>query len=40
MSYEIAPFGVNLPSGLNLDEGTVEYVCDSLSAVLEGARGR
>jgi perosamine synthetase len=34
VSYQIAPFGVNLPSGLNLDEEMVEYVCDSLRTVL------
>lgn len=38
VSYEIAPFGVNLPSGLNLNEETVDYVCKSLAAVLEEAR--
>ncbi len=40
VSYEITPFGVNLPSGLNLDEDTVDYVCNALSEVLEGARGK
>lgn len=34
VSYRIAPYGVNLPSGLNLNEETVEYVCDSLCVVL------
>ena len=39
VSYRIAPFGVNLPSGLNLDEGQVEYVCYALCAILDtGAR--
>lgn len=38
VSYEIAPFGVNLPSGLNLDEETVDYVCKSLEAALRGRR--
>ena len=39
VSYRIAPFGVNLPSGLNLDEEKVEYVCDALRALLDaGAR--
>ncbi len=34
VSYSIAPFGVNLPSGLNLDEEKVEYVCDVLRDLL------
>ena len=38
VSYQIAPFGVNLPSGLNLDEETVEYVCDLLCTLLDRAR--
>jgi perosamine synthetase len=38
VSYEIAPFGINLPSGLNLDEETVDYVCRSLEAVLQEYR--
>jgi len=33
VSYRIAPFGVNLPSGLNMDEEKVEYVCDVLRAL-------
>ena len=35
VSYRIAPFGVNLPSGLSLDEEKVEYVCDTLQALLD-----
>ena len=35
VSYRIAPFGVNLPSGLSLDEEKVEYVCDALHALLD-----
>lgn len=38
VSYQIAPFGVNLPSGLNLDEEKVEYVCNSLCTLLDQAR--
>ena len=34
VSYRVAPFGVNLPSGLNLDEEKVEYVCDVLTTQL------
>jgi perosamine synthetase len=37
VSYEIAPFGINLPSGMNLDETAVDYVCTALQAVLEDA---
>ena len=36
VSYRIAPFGVNLPSGLNLDEEKVGYVCDALRTMLNG----
>lgn len=35
VSYRIAPFGVNLPSGLNLDQEKVQYVCDALHALLD-----
>lgn len=39
VSYRIAPFGVNLPSGLNLDEEKVEYACHALRTLLDaGAR--
>jgi len=34
VSYRIAPFGVNLPSGLSLDEEKVEYICDALHTLL------
>jgi perosamine synthetase len=37
VSYALAPYGVNLPSALNLDEDTVRYVVDNLQDVL--ARG-
>jgi perosamine synthetase len=37
VSYALAPYGVNLPSALNLDEDTVRYVIDNLQDVL--ARG-
>ena len=35
VSYRIAPYGVNLPSGLNLDEENVEYVCTTLRVLLD-----
>lgn len=34
ISYEISPFGINLPSALKLTEETVNYVCDSLNDIL------
>ena len=30
VSYQISPYGVNLPSGLNLTEEQIVYVCDCL----------
>lgn len=38
VSYDISPRGVNLPSGLNLTEADVDYVCRSLLEIL-GAAG-
>jgi len=37
-SYGLSPFGINLPSGLNLNQEKVRYVCESLKAILN--RGR
>ena len=34
VSYRIAPYGINLPSGLNMTEAKVAYVCDALKAIL------
>jgi perosamine synthetase len=34
VSYSLGPYGVNLPSALNLDRDTVVYVTDTLKAVL------
>jgi len=34
VSYEISPYGVNLPSALNLTEEKVNYVCNVLSDIL------
>ena len=39
VSYDIAPFGLNLPSGLNLDEEKVNYVCNALCELLDRAHG-
>ncbi|HZH30366.1 MAG TPA: DegT/DnrJ/EryC1/StrS family aminotransferase [Pyrinomonadaceae bacterium] len=35
VSYEICPYGINLPSGLNLTREQVKYVCDKLKGLLE-----
>ena len=35
VSYEISPFGINLPSALSLQEKDVAYVCDALSESLK-----
>ena len=35
VSYQICPFGINLPSALNLTRQQVSYVCDVLRTVLE-----
>jgi perosamine synthetase len=34
ISYQISPYGINLPSALNLTEGQVEYVCDKLKSTM------
>ena len=34
VTYRVTPFGINLPSGLNLTESDVAYVCQTLSTVL------
>lgn len=39
VSYRIAPYGINLPSGLNLTEEKVEYVCRSLLGILKERQG-
>jgi perosamine synthetase len=36
ISYRICPYGVNLPSALNLTEEQVAYVCDVLRLLLRG----
>lgn len=33
-SYKIAPYGLNLPSGLNLDEKKVKYICDVFRSII------
>lgn len=34
VGYRLSPYGVNLPSGFNLDEPQVDYVCRSLKAIM------
>lgn len=36
VAYRITPYGINLPSGLNLTEDKIAYVCDALKAALSG----
>lgn len=38
VSYRLAPYGINLPSGLNMTEAKVAYVCDALQAILRERR--
>jgi len=35
VSYQISPYGINLPSGLNLTEKQVQLVCDALKVILQ-----
>jgi perosamine synthetase len=37
VSYSLSPYGINLPSGLNMTEARVRTVCDALKNILEGA---
>jgi len=34
-AYKISPYGLNLPSGLNMTEDKVRYVCDTLKDVFK-----
>lgn len=36
VSYRISPYGINLPSGMNMTEEKVRYVCDALKDILQG----
>ena len=40
VAYTLAPFGINLPSALNLTETQVTYVCDALKEILGVAKSR
>ena len=36
VSYRISPYGINLPSGMNMTAEKVKYVCDALKDILQG----
>lgn len=38
VSYKLSPFGVNLPSGLNLNQEKVTYICENLKGILKKAQ--
>jgi perosamine synthetase len=38
VSYRLSPYGLNLPSGLNMTEETVRTVCDAFREIVEGKR--
>ena len=35
VSYQLSPFGLNLPSGLQMTQEKVTYVCNALKAALK-----
>jgi len=35
VAYQVTPYGINLPSGLNMDKQKVAYVCEALKRLLE-----
>lgn len=37
VSYSISPYGINLPSGMNMSEERVKYVCGALQEVMENS---
>ncbi|NVM21080.1 MAG: DegT/DnrJ/EryC1/StrS family aminotransferase [Desulfobacterales bacterium] len=34
VSYQVSPYGMNLPSGMDITEEKVKYVCDALKSIL------
>lgn len=40
ISYQISQYGINLPSGFNMAEEKVRYVCDALKKILDGISKR
>lgn len=39
VSYQVAPWGLNLPSAMNLTQSQVEYVCEAFKAALDAGNG-
>jgi perosamine synthetase len=37
ISYQISPYGINLPSGLDMTPDKVKYVCDTFKSILQGS---
>ena len=35
-AYAIAPYGINLPSGMNMTKELITYVCDGLKEIVNG----
>lgn len=33
-AYSVSPYGINLPSGYNMDSNKVAYVCEQLKEIL------
>jgi perosamine synthetase len=40
VSHTLSPYGINLPSGMNLNEEKVKYVCTALKEAMENSRPR
>ncbi len=34
ISYDISPYGINLPSGMDMSEEKISYICESLKKVM------
>ncbi|MEW6183472.1 MAG: DegT/DnrJ/EryC1/StrS family aminotransferase [Bacillota bacterium] len=39
ISYKVSPYGINLPSGFNMNREKVKYVCDSLRSIIRSNVG-
>jgi len=39
VSYRLAPWGVNLPSAMNLTQAQAQFVCESFKAALDAGKG-
>ncbi|MBI4317872.1 MAG: DegT/DnrJ/EryC1/StrS family aminotransferase [Chloroflexi bacterium] len=40
VGYQISPYGINLPSAMNMTEEKVDYVCEVLKSILNNSRAR